>query len=151
MSDDTVYAAGCVLWRRSSSGSVEMALVFRPRWSDWSWPKGKLKKQEAARAAAVREVLEETGHTSRLGSALPPSLYVDHTGRRKEVKYWAAESTGGAFTPNDEVSELVWLPPDEARERLTYERDRELIPPALAAIGSDQHRGPAHTDEGDGS
>ncbi len=141
MTDDSIHAAGCVLWRRSSSGGVELALAFRPRWSDWSWPKGKIKKGETARAAALREVQEETGHTCRLGSGLPPSHYVDHAGREKEVKYWAAESTGGAFTPNDEVSELVWLPPDEARERLTYERDRELISPALAAVGIEQHKG----------
>ncbi|MGV4984284.1 NUDIX hydrolase [Streptomyces sp. NRAIS4] len=141
MSDTLVRAAGCVLWRRSVSGGVELALVFRPRWSDWSWPKGKIKKRETARAAALREVEEETGHTCRLGSGLPPSRYVDNAGREKEVEYWAAESTGGAFTPNSEVSELVWLSPDEARERLTYERDRELIPAALVAIGIDRDRG----------
>ncbi|MFI1566083.1 NUDIX hydrolase [Streptomyces sp. NPDC020490] len=134
-----VLAAGCVLWRRSPAGGVELALVFRPKWSDWSWPKGKLKKGEAAHAAALREVREETGHTCRLGPGLPALRYVDHTGREKQVVYWAAESTGGAFSPNDEVSELAWLSPDRARERLTYQRDRELIPPALAAIGPGRH------------
>jgi 8-oxo-dGTP diphosphatase len=136
-----VRAAGCVLWRRSSSGTIELALVFRPKWSDWSWPKGKIDTGETARAAALREVQEETGYTCRLGAVLPSSHYVDHKGRQKEVTYWAAESTGGAFEPNDEVTELVWLSPDEARERLTYERDRDLISPALAAIDADQHRG----------
>ncbi|MFF3821175.1 NUDIX hydrolase [Streptomyces bluensis] len=134
---DPILAAGCVLWRRSASGGVELALVFRPRWSDWSWPKGKAKKGESARAAALREVREETGHTCRLGSRLPTSRYVDHAGRDKEVRYWAAEAIGGTFTPNDEVSELVWLSPDKARERLTHERDTELIPPALMTIGVD--------------
>ncbi|MGW1005363.1 NUDIX hydrolase [Streptomyces sp. NPDC002520] len=140
MNDTKVEAAGCVLWRRSASGTVELGLVFRPRWSDWSWPKGKLKKGETAREAALREVEEETGHTCRLGSDLPTSRYVDHAGRDKVVTYWTAETTGGAFAPNDEVSELLWLSPDEAGDLLTYERDRELIPLALAAIGVDRGR-----------
>ncbi|WP_330458592.1 NUDIX hydrolase [Streptomyces sp. NBC_00820] len=146
MNDTTVQAAGCVLWRRSSAGDVELALVFRPRWSDWSWPKGKLKKGETARAAAVREVGEETGHACRLGADLPTLRYDDHAGRKKEVRYWAAESADGDFTPNDEVSELVWVSPDEARERLTYVRDRELIAPALAAIDIDPGKFPMDGD-----
>ncbi|MEW2624284.1 NUDIX hydrolase [Streptomyces sp. NPDC048106] len=136
MTDTPVLAAGCVLWRRSPSGGIELALVFRPKWHDWSWPKGKLKRGEEARAAALREVREETGHTCRLGPRLPTARYVDHTGRGKEVAYWAAESTGGAFVPNDEVTELLWLPPAEAHDRLTHPRDRDLIPPALTAIGT---------------
>ncbi|MGV9755556.1 NUDIX hydrolase [Streptomyces tricolor] len=136
-----VRAAGCVLWRRSACGTVELALVFRPKWSDWSWPKGKVKKGETARAAALREVREETGHTCRLGPALPTLRYVDNAGRDKEVAYWAAESTGGTFAPNDEVTALLWLPPAEAHARLTHPRDKELITPALAAIGSDRRTG----------
>ncbi|MCX4881845.1 NUDIX hydrolase [Streptomyces sp. NBC_00847] len=132
-----VRAAGCVLWRRSSARQLELALVYRPRWADWSWPKGKLKQGETYEAAAHREVLEETGHTCRLGAALPAALYVDHQSRFKEVRYWAAEATGGAFTPNDEVSDLVWLTPDEAGERVTHERDRDLISAALIAIVTD--------------
>lgn len=77
---------------------------------------------------------EETGHTCRLGASLPSRRYVDRAGRKKEVAYWVAESTGGTFTPGDEISALLWLPPDTARERLTYEGDRDLLPPALAAI-----------------
>lgn len=134
--DTTVLAAGCVLWRRSPHGGrLELALVFRPKWADWSWPKGKLKRSETFEAAARREVLEETGYTCRLGTELPQSRYTDAQGRPKEVHYWAAEATGGAFEPNEEVSDLVWLTPDEAREQLTHERDRDLVPAALIAIG----------------
>jgi 8-oxo-dGTP diphosphatase len=132
-----VLAAGCVLWRRSAAGMVELALVYRPRWDDWSWPKGKLKRGETFEEAAHREVLEETGHTCRLGTVLPSAWYIDHQGRLKEVRYWAAEATGGAFEPNDEVSDLLWLAPDEARDRLTQERDRDLIPLVLIAIGTE--------------
>ncbi|WDT92259.1 NUDIX hydrolase [Streptomyces sp. SCSIO-PteL053] len=118
-----IRAAGCVLWRRTpGSGGVEVCLVHRPRYDDWSFPKGKLKRGEDPRAAAVREVLEETGHHCALGEPLPASRYpVD--GRPKEVAYWAAEATGGSFTANDEVDRILWLAPDAARARLTQTRD----------------------------
>ncbi|MFJ4709789.1 NUDIX hydrolase [Streptomyces anulatus] len=125
---DTVLAAGCVLWRRAPDGNdVEVCLVHRPRYDDWSFPKGKLKRGEEPLAAAVREVLEETGHHCAPGDRLPTSRYaVD--GRPKEVAYWAAEATGGSFTANDEVDRILWLTPDAARVRLTRPRDvRQLI------------------------
>ncbi|KUO20646.1 DNA mismatch repair protein MutT [Streptomyces dysideae] len=133
-----VRAAGCVLWRRSAVGRIELALVYRPKWDDWSWPKGKLKRGETAREAALREVREETGYTCRLGKELPSARYSDAQGKPKQVSYWAAQATGGAFEPNEEVSDLVWLTPDEARERLTHERDRALITVALMAVGADE-------------
>ncbi|WP_405992393.1 NUDIX hydrolase [Streptomyces sp. NBC_00986] len=136
--DTTVQAAGCVLWRRPSAGALELALVHRPKWDDWSWPKGKLKRGETFEEAARREVLEETGHACRLGTRLPSAQYLDHHGRPKEVRYWAAEATGGAFAPNDEVDVLLWLTPDEAHQRLSYERDRDLISLALMAVGTDE-------------
>ncbi|WP_329252843.1 NUDIX hydrolase [Streptomyces sp. NBC_01478] len=136
--DTTVQAAGCVLWRHRSAGEIELALVYRPKWADWSWPKGKLKRGETFEEAARREVLEETGHTCRLGTRLPSAQYIDHHGRPKEVRYWAAEATGGTFAPNDEVSELRWLHPDEAHARLTHERDRDLISLVLIAVRTDE-------------
>lgn len=130
-----VLAAGCVLWRRSpSDGSIELALVYRPKWADWSHPKGKLKRGEDARVGAVREVREETGMTCKPGPELPSAHYVDHQGRPKQVRYWAAEATGGDFTPNSEVSQLLWLSPEDSAQRLTRERDAALVSSLLDAL-----------------
>ncbi|MFI9204965.1 NUDIX hydrolase [Streptomyces sp. NPDC053048] len=127
-----VRAAGCVLWRRGDP--IEIALVHRPKYDDWSWPKGKLKRGEDPLRCAVREVLEETGMRCVPGAALRTSRYVVG-GRPKEVHYWAAEAVGGAFLPNKEVDRLVWLVPSAARERLTHDRDRPLVDALLAALG----------------
>ncbi|WP_405899009.1 NUDIX hydrolase [Streptomyces sp. NBC_00727] len=131
----TVRAAGCVLWRRppASTGGVELCLVHRPRYDDWSFPKGKLKRGESPRDAALREVLEETGHHCVPGAVLPMVRYVAN-GRPKEVTYWCAEATTGSFTPNDEVDAVLWLPPDTARARLTQPRDREVLDAALKTL-----------------
>ncbi|WP_052863556.1 NUDIX hydrolase [Streptomyces niger] len=135
MSDETVIrAAGCVLWRRAPvPGGLEVALVHRPKYDDWSHPKGKLKRGEEALAAAVREVAEETGTDCRPGPELPATHY-DVNGRPKEVRYWAAEARGGTFVPNDEVDRVVWLPPAEARGLLTQERDRPLVDALMEAL-----------------
>ncbi|MGW7055515.1 NUDIX hydrolase [Streptomyces sp. NPDC054887] len=131
---DPVLAAGCVLWRRSPvDGGLEICLVHRPKYDDWSHPKGKLKRGEDAPACARREVLEETGHRCAPGPALTTLRYTAH-GRPKQVSYWAAETTGGAFTPGDEVDRIAWLPPAEARARLTYGHDRPLIDELLAVV-----------------
>lgn len=92
--DRPVLAAGCVLWRRPErSGKLEICLVHRPRYDDWSHPKGKLKRGERALDAALREVLEETGHHCVPGAPLPTVRYLAN-GRPKEVAYWAAEAAG---------------------------------------------------------
>lgn len=132
----TVLAAGCVLWRRAPDGNgVEVCLVHRPRYDDWSFPKGKLKRGEEPRAAAVREVLEETGHHCAPGDRLPTSRYaVD--GRPKEVAYWAAEATGGSFTANDEVDRILWLAPEAARVRLTQPRDVHQLTALLGTLAA---------------
>ncbi|AXL89937.1 hydrolase [Streptomyces sp. CB09001] len=134
MSDSTIRAAGCLLWRRSLSGDgIELALVYRPKWADWSHPKGKLKHNESALEGALREVLEETGMTCEPGPELPTARYLVD-GRPKEVRYWAAEATGGAFVPNREVSRLLWLSPAAARHRLTQKLDKELVDALLGAL-----------------
>ncbi|PRH77450.1 DNA mismatch repair protein MutT [Streptomyces solincola] len=127
-----VRAAGCVLWRRRA-GKLELCLVHRPKYDDWTCPKGKAEEGEEPYDTAVREVLEETGHHCRPGVRLPTVRYTAK-GHPKEVAYWEAEATGGAFAPNREVDELVWLPPDRALARLTYRHDLPLVRALLTAL-----------------
>ncbi|WP_425831276.1 NUDIX hydrolase [Streptomyces fractus] len=133
----TILAAGCVLWRRSpthhSAQGLEICLVHRPKWDDWSHPKGKLKRGEDVLTGALREVREETGHDCAPGATLPTVRYLAN-GRPKKVSYWAAEATSGTFTPNREVDRIVWLTPTEARARLTQPRDRTLVDALLDAL-----------------
>ncbi|GEC09265.1 DNA mismatch repair protein MutT [Streptomyces spinoverrucosus] len=132
--DTPVQAAGCVLWRRSpGGGGLEICLVHRPKYDDWSHPKGKLKRDEDPLAGALREVGEETGYTATPGAELPTLHYLAN-GRPKQVRYWAAEATSGGFTPSTEVDRILWLPPTAARLRLTQPRDRELVDELLATM-----------------
>ncbi|MEU9112158.1 NUDIX hydrolase [Streptomyces sp. NPDC048483] len=132
--ESVIRAAGCVLWRRSPSrDGLEIALVHRPKYDDWSHPKGKLKRTEDALAGAIREVSEETGMTCDPGLELPTARYLVG-GRPKEVRYWAAEATGGTFAPNREVDRLLWTSPEAARRHLTQPRDRELVYALLSAL-----------------
>ena len=117
-----VEAAGGVVVR---DGLV--ALVHRPRYDDWTLPKGKLDPGESFEQAALREVEEETGLRCSLGRELEPVRYTDHKGRDKVVRYWLMGVEGGDFAPNDETDELRWLEPEEARGLLTHDRDRELV------------------------
>jgi phosphohistidine phosphatase SixA/ADP-ribose pyrophosphatase YjhB (NUDIX family) len=127
----TVIAAGGVVWRESC-GSREVLLVHRPRYDDWSLPKGKLYPHEHVLLAAWREIKEETGQVVILG----PSLGIQRYDVRKNggtvpklVHYWAARPGGAArpFEPNDEVDKLEWLPVDTARQRLSYPRDVDIL------------------------
>ncbi|MFJ8199782.1 NUDIX hydrolase [Streptomyces sp. NPDC096152] len=132
--DTVVRASGCVLWRRSPvDGTLEVCLVHRPKYDDWSWPKGKLKRGEDPLAGALREVEEETGHTAVPGAELRAVRYMAG-GRPKRVRYWAAEATGGRFTPSSEVDRVLWLSPAAARSRLTQYRDRDLVDDLLATL-----------------
>ncbi|MFJ2905616.1 NUDIX hydrolase [Streptomyces sp. NPDC087212] len=125
--DPLIRAAGCVLWRPSRlDPGLEVCLVHRPKYDDWSHPKGKLKQGEDALAGALREVEEETGYTARPGTELT-AVHYTVAGRPKEVRYWVAEAVSGRFIPNDEVDRLLWLAPPAAIARLTQPRDRDLI------------------------
>ncbi len=121
-----VKASGGVVWRRGDRG-LEVALVHRPKYHDWSFPKGKLDPGESWEEAALREVQEEIGLRCRLGHELPPTYYADDKGRAKVVRYWLMEPLDGAFAASREVDEMRWLPAAEARGLLTYEHDRELL------------------------
>jgi 8-oxo-dGTP pyrophosphatase MutT (NUDIX family)/broad specificity phosphatase PhoE len=132
-----VRAAGAVLWRPAGS-SAEVAVIHRPRYDDWSLPKGKLDPGEHPLVAACREVVEETGVAPVVGPRLPTIDYMAPSAAgpvQKTVDYWAmrAASDDHDFTPNREVDEVHWLPPAQARSLLTYDHDRPLVD-AFAAL-----------------
>jgi 8-oxo-dGTP diphosphatase len=122
-----VKAAGGVVWRHAGD-TVAIAVAHRPRYDDWSLPKGKLDAGESWEDAALREVEEEIGLRCLLGEELDPVEYRDRKQRAKVVRYWLMEPENDVtFTPNDEVDELRWLAPDEAVGVLSYPRDAELV------------------------
>lgn len=120
-----IKAAGAVLWR-AADGDVEVAVVHRQRYDDWSLPKGKLDNGETIPACAAREVEEETGFSCVLGRHLLQVSYAVK-GVPKTVDYYAAEAVSGSFAANEEVDELRWLPLAEASALLTYEPDRVVL------------------------
>jgi 8-oxo-dGTP pyrophosphatase MutT (NUDIX family) len=146
-SNGPILAAGAVLWRVGDNGAGDLlvALVHRPRYDDWSLPKGKVDPGETEPVTAVREVEEETGFVSELGRRLAAVSYpveqrsrsggdVEHRSRSgdielgtKKVVYWTARAIGGEFTPNAEVDQLSWLPVKEAMNRLQYPYDRKVL------------------------
>jgi 8-oxo-dGTP diphosphatase len=124
----SVVAAGGVIWHRDATGEVVIGLVHRPRYDDWSLPKGKLEDGEPLIACAYREIMEETGLKIQLGPLIGSVEYFVPDGL-KEVTYWSAKVVGELppFMANDEVDAMEWLPLDEAAVRLTRESDREIL------------------------
>ena len=131
MSGPIIRAAGGVLWRPAPDGDgVEVAIIHRPRYDDWSLPKGKLGAGEPEVEGAVREVLEETGHHVRVGRPLGETRYDKAVGsslRPKVVRWWAMRAVSGAFDATREVDAMRWVPLAEADQVLTRETDRELL------------------------
>jgi 8-oxo-dGTP diphosphatase len=127
VSEGTVRAAGGVVLREGADG-VDVIVVHRPRYDDWSLPKGKLLDGESHRDAALREVKEETGFDCELEDELPRVAYVDSLGRPKVVRYWTMRAAAeDSFRPTPEVDEVRWVPLQEASDMLTYAHDRELV------------------------
>jgi 8-oxo-dGTP pyrophosphatase MutT (NUDIX family) len=131
-----VHAGGGAVWRERDGG-LEVLLVHRPRYGDWTLPKGKLDPGETHLQAALREVHEETALVCAAGPELAATWYVDNRGRSKLVRYWAmtVERDEG-FAPNDEVDGLHWVSLAAAPELLSYRRDVDVLrslPAALAA------------------
>ncbi len=128
-----VRAAGGVVCRTGADGQLEVLLVHRSHYDDWTVPKGKVEEGESDEDCAVREVEEETGVRGRLAVELPSVRWRDRFDRPKVARYWRMEPLDGASArPQNEVDEVVWLPGHEAVDRLTYERDVAVLQPLLA-------------------
>lgn len=123
---DVVHAAGGIPVRQGESG-LEVLVVHREHYDDWTFPKGKREPGETDEECAVREVEEETGLRCVLGVELSSTRYNDQKGRPKVVRYWRLEVVGGALAFAHEVAGARWLAPDEAARLLTYPRDVELL------------------------
>ena len=129
-----VRAAGGVVWRNGTAGNgdqaVEVAIIHRPRYDDWSIPKGKLVPGESDLEGAIREIAEETGYRVRVSRPLGEVSYPKKMGgeeRLKIVRYWSMYAEGGMFSPTPEVDQLRWVSVAEAMRTVTQERDRDLL------------------------
>jgi 8-oxo-dGTP pyrophosphatase MutT (NUDIX family) len=133
-----IRAAGGVVWRVLGH-ELQVVLVHRPGFDDWSLPKGKQDPDDLDdEHTALREVLEETGHRCALGRELPSIGYVDRKGREKTVRYWEMRSVvDEGFTPNDEVDQVRWLALDDAEARCSYATDRAVLAAFAEFAGRD--------------
>lgn len=136
-------AAGGIIWRTgSTTASIEVLLIHRPGYDDWTFPKGKIDPGETLQQTAVREILEETGLTVRLGHPLPRVTY-QVTAGTKHVSYWCARQVPGddtEFSPNREVDAIAWVSVVQAAERLSYNYDRDLLGEFVELAARGGHR-----------
>jgi 8-oxo-dGTP pyrophosphatase MutT (NUDIX family)/phosphohistidine phosphatase SixA len=129
---DRIVAAGAVI-TRAGKNEIEFLLIFRKYRGDWTFPKGKVDPGEHLLTAAVREVREETGFAVSLGVPLPTQTY-EVDGLRKDSHYWVGQRLAGEFVPNDEVDEIAWLSFEQAKAKLTYKHDQEVLAAAANSI-----------------
>lgn len=135
MPEFEVEAAGGVIVRRDENGAAEVLIVHRPRYDDWSVPKGKLDPGETHEDGALREIREETGLICRLGEEVAQAHYTDNKGRSKRVRYYLMEPVEGEFEANDEVDEVRWLDTQSAAAAVSYARDAEILGAAVTKLG----------------
>jgi 8-oxo-dGTP pyrophosphatase MutT (NUDIX family) len=124
---DLVRAAGGVVVRWNEEGELEVLLVHRPAYDDWSLPKGKAHDGESDEDCALREVREETGVRCELGPELDSTSYIDGRGRPKLVRYWMMWPAAGTAQPYAEIDDVRWATPAEAAAMLSYDRDRAVL------------------------
>jgi 8-oxo-(d)GTP phosphatase len=124
---EVIQGAGVVLWRVTKK-TTEIALVHRPKYDDWSLPKGKVEPGETHLACAAREATEETGFEPVLGPEIGAAKYLAE-GTPKEVRYWSARATGKSTGPRDthEVDQVIWLSVSDAKKKVSVDDDREII------------------------
>lgn len=133
--EQLVRAGGGVVRRKTRNALTQYALVHRPRYDDWSLPKGKVDPGETDEEAALREVEEETGVRNTLGPELESTRYRDRKGRLKQVRYWLMEPVDGKvpkFRPNNEIDDVRWCSAADAGKLLSHDHDRKLIRDAEA-------------------
>ena len=131
---ERVRAAGGLVCRRREDGVVEILIVHRPAYDDWSFPKGKLEPGEREEDAATREVEEETGLRCRLDHELATTSYRDSRGRQKTVRYWLMTPIGGRLAASNEVDDARFVPLADAEALLTYQRDADLVAAVERAV-----------------
>lgn len=130
--NDLIRAAGGIVHRPVLGGRVEIACIYRESRGDWTFPKGKLDEGETFEQAALREVIEETNMLCRVVRFVGTTNYTHRKGKPKIVAYYLMSVDQGEFIPNEEVDDLVWLPLEQVRPHLTWDRDQELFDLVLA-------------------
>ncbi len=126
--DESKYieAAGCVVYK-GAGDSLEICLIHRNRYDDWSLPKGKKEKDESNRECAIRETFEETGFSGTIEAKIKKVSYVTPKGKQKVVRYWLMRYETGTFIKNDEVDSIMWCSFKKARKKLSYRHDVEVV------------------------